>query len=132
MNLLFLLKPKNTVDFLNGEDTVRAGLLKLRASGYTAAPVLSEDGKYIGTVTEGDFLWHLRDTPLDQETAVNHIYICEMMRENWNQPVHISATMEELLELVLNQNFVPVVDDRNYFVGIITRQIRGSIWCTVL
>ena len=59
MNLLFLLKPKNTVDFLNGEDTVRAGLLKLRASGYTAAPVLSEDGKYIGTVTEGDFLWHL-------------------------------------------------------------------------
>ena len=38
MNLLFLLKPKNTVDFLNGEDTVRAGLLKLRASGYTAAP----------------------------------------------------------------------------------------------
>ena len=122
MNLLFLLKPKNTVDFLNGEDTVRAGLLKLRASGYTAAPVLSEEGKYIGTVTEGDFLWHLRDTPLDQETAVNHVYICEMMRENWNQPVHISATMEELLELVLNQNFVPVVDDRNYFVGIITRQ----------
>ena len=70
----------------------------------------------------GRLFWHLRDTPLDQETAVNHIYICEMMRENWNQPVHISATMEELLELVLNQNFVPVVDDRNYFVGIITRQ----------
>ncbi len=67
-------------------------------------------------------MWHLRDTPLDQETAVNHVYICEMMRENWNQAVHISATMEELLELVLNQNFVPVVDDRNYFVGIITRQ----------
>ena len=67
-------------------------------------------------------MWLLRDTPLDQETAVNHVYICEIMRENWNQPVHISATMEELLELVLNQNFVPVVDDRNYFVGIITRQ----------
>ena len=30
--------------------------------------------------------------------------------------------MEDLLEKTLNQNFVPVVDDLNHFIGIITRK----------
>ena len=29
--------------------------------------------------------------------------------------------MEDLREKVINQNFVPVVDDRNVFIGIVTR-----------
>lgn len=122
MNLLFLLKPKNSVDFIYADDSMRKGLAKLRTSGYTAAPVVTREGKYMGTVTEGDFLWYLHDTPEPLEEIVNDVYVEQITRENWNQPVHISATMDELLELVLNQNFVPVVDDRNLFVGIITRQ----------
>ena len=122
MNLLFLLKPKNSVDFIYADDSMRKGLAKLRTSGYTAAPVVTREGKYMGTVTEGDFLWYLHDTPESLEEIVNDVYMEQITRENWNQPVHISATMDELLELVLNQNFVPVVDDRNLFVGIITRQ----------
>ena len=122
MNLLFLLKPKNSVDFIYADDSMRKGLAKLRTSGYTAAPVVTREGKYMGTVTEGDFLWYLHDTTESLEEIVNDVYVEPITRENWNQPVHISATMDELLELVLNQNFVPVVDDRNLFVGIITRQ----------
>lgn len=122
MNLLFLLKPKNSVDFIYADDSMRKGLAKLRTSGYTAAPVVTREGKYMGTVTEGDFLWYLHDTTESLEEIVNDVYVEQITRENWNQPVHISATMDELLELVLNQNFVPVVDDRNFFVGIITRQ----------
>ncbi|HBZ64127.1 MAG TPA: CBS domain-containing protein [Lachnospiraceae bacterium] len=122
MNLLFLLKPKNSVDFIYADDSMRKGLAKLRTSGYTAAPVVTREGKYMGTVTEGDFLWYLHDTTEPLEEIVNEVYVEQITRENWNQPVHISATMDELLELVLNQNFVPVVDDRNLFVGIITRQ----------
>ena len=122
MNLLFLLKPKNSVDFIYADDSMRKGLAKLRTSGYTAAPVVTREGKYMGTVTEGDFLWYLHDTTESLEEIVNDVYVEQITRENCNQPVHISATMDELLELVLNQNFVPVVDDRNLFVGIITRQ----------
>ena len=32
------------------------------------------------------------------------------------------SNMEDLLDLTLNQNFVPVVDDLNRFIGIITRK----------
>ena len=36
--------------------------------------------------------------------------------------VTIDTSMEELVERAMNQNFVPVVDDRNVFIGIITRK----------
>ena len=30
--------------------------------------------------------------------------------------------MNELVEIAINQNFVPVLDDRNLFIGIVTRK----------
>ena len=39
-----------------------------------------------------------------------------------NLPVNAKSDMEDLIDKALNQNFVPVVDDRGYFIGIITRK----------
>ncbi len=39
-----------------------------------------------------------------------------------NKPVNINAEIEDLLTLVTRQNFVPVVDDLNVFIGIIRRR----------
>ena len=61
MNILFLLRPKVTVAFLYHDNTLRQGLEKMRAHGYTALPVIERDGTYAGTVNEGDFLWHMVD-----------------------------------------------------------------------
>ena len=30
--------------------------------------------------------------------------------------------MEDLIDRALNQNFVPVVDDRGFFIGMVTRK----------
>lgn len=122
MNILFLLKPKNTVSFLYEDHTLRQGLEKMRSHGYTAAPVLSREGYYAGTVNEGDFLWHIFKKDDGGLYRLENERVSDIVRENWNQPVRVSATVEDLLERVLNQNFVPVVDDRNLFVGIITRK----------
>lgn len=122
MNILFLLKPKNRVSFLYEDYTLRQGLEKIQSHGYTAAPVLSREGYYAGTVNEGDFLWHIIDKNDGELRHLENETVSDIVRENWNQPVTVSATVEDLLELVLNQNFVPVVDDRNLFVGIITRK----------
>lgn len=34
----------------------------------------------------------------------------------------ISESMENLFEKITNQNFVPVVDDKGVFIGIVTRK----------
>ena len=43
-------------------------------------------------------------------------------RRSDNHPVSINATMEDMIDKALNQNFVPVVDDQENFIGIITRK----------
>ena len=59
MNVLMLLKPKETVQYIYDDNTLRQGLEKMRAHSYTAIPVISRDGRYSGTVSEGDFLYYI-------------------------------------------------------------------------
>ena len=36
--------------------------------------------------------------------------------------VHVDCDMEDLLDRAINQNFVPVIDDQDHFIGIVTRK----------
>ena len=59
MNIAYFLLPKGQVAFLYDDYTFRQGLEKMHHHGYTAIPVISRSGQYLGTVSEGDFLWQL-------------------------------------------------------------------------
>jgi CBS domain-containing protein len=123
-NIIFLLTPKASVAFLQDHCSLRQGLEKMKYHGYTAIPVIAEDGTYVGTVSEGDFLWHM----LDHDNGVHTMKlqeeysISDILRSGWNPAVKIDTTMGALLLRVMDQNFVPVIDDRNKFMGIITRK----------
>ena len=62
MNIAYFLLPKSRIAYLYDDFTFRQGLEKMRNRGYTAIPVITRDGRYAGTVSEGDFLWKLLDT----------------------------------------------------------------------
>ncbi len=121
MNLLFFLKPKNYVTYLTLDSTLRQGLEKMRNSGYAEIPVIDKDGLYAGTVRQGDFLWKILDggyTDIrDAENEPLHTIVSRRIL-----PVHIDTTMDDLLTKSMDQNFVPVIDDLDSFVGIITRR----------
>src|SRR5574344_1429983 len=60
MNILFLLLPKNQVDYLFGDFTVRQALEKLEAHRYSMIPIIDrKSGKYERSLMEGDFLYYL-------------------------------------------------------------------------
>lgn len=124
MNILFFLKHKATVAYLYDDCSVRQGLEKMRVHGYTAIPVITHDGKYIGTVSEGDFLWYivLKKTQEQNLKSLEECYIKDILRNKRDKAVKVSETMDNLLNMVMEQNFVPVVDDRGVFIGIITRK----------
>lgn len=122
MNILFLLKPKSTIVYLSGSNTIRQGIEKFKAHGYTAVPVIDDDGRYLGTISEGDFLWNIVNENTFELKENEHKYIYSIIRANYNPAIKVDTTMDELFEKITNQNFVPVVDDRNFFVGIITRK----------
>lgn len=62
MNVLFFLTPKSEVAHLHDDWTLRQGIEKLERSGYTAIPMIDREGHYIGTVTEGGFSAHLKES----------------------------------------------------------------------
>lgn len=122
MNVIMLLKPKDTVKYIYDTNTLRQGLEKMRAHSYTAIPVISEEGKYVGTVSEGDFLYYIVDARNSAIKEKEKHRVSDILRKNFNPAVKIDVTMDELLNRAVNQNFVPVTDDLGTFIGIVTRQ----------
>ena len=122
MNVISLLTPKTNVAWLYEDWTIRQGLEKLRFHGYTAIPVLAKDGSYVGTVSEGDFLWCLLDQGSGDIQTQEKQPLRRVIRPGFNPAVRIDVALEELVERALRQSFIPLVDDRGAFVGIVTRQ----------
>ena len=122
MNVLLLLTAKEDVSFLTEDNTLRQGLEKMKAHGYSAIPVLSAAGHYLGTISEGDFLWAIYNNDDYSKKELEHIYIKDILRDDFNPPVKINTCIDDLMDRATRQNFIPVVDDRNFFIGIITRQ----------
>lgn len=122
MNIVMLLKPKSEVAYIREESTLRQALEKMKIHGYSALPVLDRDGTYRGTVSEGDFLWELLERDGKTLRSSEKQTVAEILRPGFNPAVTIDTTMDDLLIRVMDSNFVPVVDDRNVFMGIITRR----------
>ena len=120
-NILFFLTPKAMCAFLYDDYTMRQALEKMEAAGYTALPILNKRGEYRGTLTEGDLLWAIKNMCyMDMRQAEAH-RIMEIARRRDHLPVRVTTSMQDLVERATNQNFVPVVDDKDAFIGIVTR-----------
>lgn len=122
MNILFFLTPKIEVAYVSETDSLRQVLEKMEHHGYAAIPLLTKNGKYVGTITEGDLLWEMKARNYPSLRKMESVPITSVKRRRDNRPVNAEANMEDLLDKVMNQNFVPVIDDDHVFIGLITRK----------
>ena len=99
MNLLFFLTPKQDVLYIYEDFTLRQTLEKWSNQRYATIPVLKRNGEYVGSITEGD------------------------IRRRDYKAVTVTTDMPTLLKAAIEQNFVPVVDDRNVFIGMVRRTV---------
>lgn len=122
MNILFFLTPKQEVAYLYSDCTLRQALEKMEHHRYACIPVIHRDGTYAGTVTEGDLLWEIkRRLPADTDDF-DVVPLADLPRRSNYKAVCVTTTIEDLLQAALDENFVPVVDDRGVFIGIVTRR----------
>ncbi|MGL5754774.1 MAG: CBS domain-containing protein [Paraclostridium sp.] len=126
MNILFFITPKSEVKYLHDCYTIRQAIEKLEDNRYTSIPVIDDQGKYVSTITEGDILWKIKNDFKNEKYELNidsleTMSIKDINKYNNYETVSASSDMESLIDLAKHQNFIPVVDDQNIFIGIIKR-----------
>ncbi|MGI5901009.1 MAG: CBS domain-containing protein [Desulfitobacteriia bacterium] len=122
MNIAFFLIPKKDIVFLKDTSTMRQALERMEYHGYSAVPVIDSKGHYVGTITEGDLLWKLKNTPDLTFSNTESIRLNEIEQHTQNEPVLINARISDLITRATQQNFVPVIDDQGIFIGIVRRR----------
>ena len=121
-NVLFLLTPKVQVACLDETMNVRQALEKMRAHEYMAIPLISKNGEYLGTISEGDILWYIVDDESIDLEDLEDVKISQLLRADYRPAVKVDCNISELAEKIVSNSFVPVVDDRNVLMGIVTRK----------
>ncbi|MDO4297983.1 MAG: CBS domain-containing protein [Lachnospiraceae bacterium] len=122
MNILFYLVPKSEVMYLYDDYSMRQAIEKMEYHKYSAVPMITRDGRYAGTLTEGDILWEMKRRGIINVYETEEIILKKMQRKRDNQPANVNCRIEDLVMTSMNQNFVPVIDDNGIFIGIVTRK----------
>ncbi|MHA2959923.1 CBS domain-containing protein [Priestia megaterium] len=122
MNIAFFLVPKSDVVTLNIQSTLRQALEKMEYHRYSTVPLVDDDGKYVGVLTEGDLLWKLKSLGDYRFQDTENIKLTEIDRYQDYNPVAIYDEVQDILSKAIDQNFVPVTDDQGVFIGIVRRR----------
>ncbi len=122
MNVLFFLLPKGNCTYIYDDFTIRQALERMEQTRFGSIPILKRTGEYVGTITEGDLLWAIKNNYMMNMKDAESRPVMEVARRKDYTPVTVSTNPRELLSMAVDQNFVPMVDDKDSFIGIVTRQ----------
>lgn len=120
MNALRLMLSKDKVTYLYAECPLQEAMTLFTESGYSAVPVIENNGAYIGTVCDKDFLKCYSSPELKKR--MKRLTLRDIIVKDWIIPINVYTDVDDVLLLSMNQNFLPVVDDDEIFIGIITRK----------
>ena len=122
MNIMRFVVPKSLVEYVTVDNTVRQAFEKMRFHRYVAIPVIDGEGKYVGTLRNEDIFAYFLDSASFDTRSAERDKVSDIIDGAYSSPVYHNSSMEELVDRAREHNFVPVVDDRGCFVGIILRR----------
>ena len=85
MNILFFLHPKAELAFIYDYHTVRQAMEIMEHYKYSCVPILNRAGKYVGTITEGDLLWDLKEKGILNIEQAENLSIMKVERRSAGQ-----------------------------------------------
>ena len=116
-----LLTPKTKVEYLYNDITVGEAIAKMKRRRYALIPVLERNSnRYLYSISSSDLLYKIMQIgdvkkaealPLS-EVEINRLVI----------PAPQVKDIESLGDLLSSQNFVPIVDEKGIFLGLVTRR----------
>ena len=120
--IISLLTPKRVTYYMDENSTVRQALEKFDAHRFSAVPLINKDGKYAGSISEGDLLRFIKNKESFDIKEMELVKIKDIPIYRSYTALKISATMNDVLKLSFEQNFIPITDDFDTYIGIIKRK----------
>ena len=116
-----LLINGDNVATLTDTNNLEHALLVLTNIGYSKIPVLNKEQQLVGLISLSNVVSEMFDTESINLERLAKVQVSDVMDKN------VKATMlpfniEKILNLLVDSNFIPVVDEKEKFLGIITRK----------
>ena len=121
-SILKLLTPKKSTYFILDNSTIRQALEKFDAHKFSVVPLLDKEGHYVGTLSEGDILRYIKNHAHFNIDEAENVEVKNIEHYRPYACLSIDATIDEVYGLALDQNFVPLIDDQDHYIGIIKRK----------
>lgn len=116
-----LATPAKRVEFIYSDITIAEAVKKMERCHYTMIPVIERNSaRYLYSVSSSDILHRLvtaTDFAQAMKDPLSTVRI-ERMTLSCNEDVEV----EELFDIAVNQNYIPLVDGNGAFRGILTRR----------
>ncbi|KAA9290976.1 cyclic-di-AMP-binding protein CbpB [Streptococcus anginosus] len=115
----FLTPAENLAVLIDTHNADHAILL-LSQMTYSRVPVVTDQKKFVGTISLTDILSYQMQHEIPDEEFMT-TYIVHMAKKD-DLTVGPDFTLTEVLHKLVDESFLPVVDQDNTFQGIITRK----------
>lgn len=122
ISLLSFLTPKFNTFYVDYDATIRQILEKFDVHKFSIVPLINEKGEFVSTISEGDILRFIKNTCNFDINTAQSVRISSVERYRPYKALSINTPMEEVIRLSLEQNFIPIIDDRGIYIGIIKRK----------
>lgn len=121
-SIMSIFTPKKMTAFLSENATVRQAIELFDVHKYAVIPLVDDEGHFVGTLSEGDLLCFLKNKANYDIKATEKVLVKDMERYREYRSLEVSSLWNEFFVLSLDQNFIPVTDDKGVYIGIVKRR----------
>ena len=117
-----IMIPASDVAIVREDDSLVHAILVLSSSGYQTIPVLDKENRVRGLISISNIVTSPYGLSIFDEERLSEIKVSKVM----NQVVPIlfdNYNLEDVLRLLINNNFVCITHKNGYFVGMIPRKV---------
>ena len=116
-----LMLEASCVATVGTENTLLHALMVLSSVGYSSIPVLNSKGQLKGIISLAMIINGVKDTENYNWSQLSERHVKEIMKEDPAQ-VTPDAELEDILHLLVDDNYLCCTDHSGKFAGIITRK----------
>lgn len=116
------LIPASRIAFVQDDNPLYHAFLILTKVKYSKIPVLDKEKRVVGLVSLAMITDKMLQTDEISIDPLNELKVKDVMQKDFDKINFVNTTLEAQLHLLIDNAFLPVVDDRGVFQGLLTRR----------